>query len=180
MDAGKEKTWTTGKILAVVIPVCVVIIAVTVTLVLVLGNSGNGDEEAGEGGTAAEEKIVETYEQIKQEADAAVAEMEDLEAQEAASDPDAYEQELEEALTAYEQLIADLDEAANAAIEVSEDYEELYAYIYEYYDYVYDLTEQAVGEIEYLLNLVPTMQGVEQMENLLERLENLPTAGQYG
>ncbi|MEW6554620.1 MAG: hypothetical protein AB1384_10075 [Actinomycetota bacterium] len=181
MDTAKERTWTTGRILAVVIPVCVAVIATVVTLALVLGDGGGKEEASGDTAgagemTDAEEEMIETYEEIKQDADAAVAEMEDLESQEAASDPDAYEQELEEALTAYDQLLADLDEAANAAIEVSEDYEELYAYINDYYEYLYGLTEQAVSEMENLLALVPTMQELEQAEGPVERLENLPAA----
>ena len=174
MEERNAKGWTTGKILAVVIPICIVVIAAAVTLFLVLGQNDPGEEKAGE------EEMIETYEEIKQEADTAIAEMEDLESEEATSDPEIYEQQLEEALTVYGQLMADLEEATNAAVEVSEDYEELYTYIYEYYDYLYDLTEQAAGEIEYLLSLVPTLEEIQQMEQLVERLEQLPATGQYG
>jgi len=172
--------WTKGKILALVIPICLVVIAAAVTLAVVLGGGGGGEDKAGVSETTGEEEMIETYEEIAQEAETAMDEMEDLESVEAASDPEVYEQELEEALTVYNQLLADLEEAASIAVEVCEDYEELYAYIYEYYDYLYELSEQAVGEIEYLLSLVPTMQEIEQVEALVDRLEQLPAAGQYG
>ena len=104
--------------------------------------------------------------------------MENLESEEASYDSEAYEQGLEEGLAAYEEVLADLDEVANTAIEVSEDYEELYAYIYDYYDCLYSLTEQAVGEIEYLMSLVPTPEDIQQIENQVERLENISASGQ--
>jgi len=177
---GSGTGWTKGKMLALIIPICLVVIAAAVTLIIVLGDGGAGEKKAGADETVSEEEMIETYEEIKQEAGTAMDEMEDLESVEAASDPEVYEQELEEALTVYNQLLADLEEAANAAVEVSEDYVELYSYIYEYYDYLFDLTEQAVGEIEYLLSLVPTMQEIEQVKNLVDRLEQLPAAGQNG
>jgi len=42
------------------------------------------------------------------------------------------------------------------------------------------LTEQAVGEIEYLMTLLPTIEEFQQMEEIVGRLANLPAAGQYG
>ncbi|MBN2026399.1 MAG: hypothetical protein JW854_06555 [Actinobacteria bacterium] len=172
--------WTKGKILALVIPICLVVITAAVTLTVTLGGGGGGDDKAAASETMSEEEMIEYYEEIKQEAETALDEMEDLESVEAASDPEVYEQELEEALTVYNQLLADLGEAANAVVEVCEDYEELYAYIFEYYDYLYELSEQAVCEIEYLLTLLPTVQEIEQVKNLVDRLEQLPAAGQYG
>lgn len=180
MEKESGTGWTKGKILALVIPICLVAVAAAVTLAVVIGGGGAGEDKASAGERAGEEEMIETYEEIKQGAETAMDEMEDLESAAAASDPEVYEQELEEALTVYNQLLADLSEAANAVVEVSEDYAELYAYIYEYYDYLYELSEQAVGEIEYLLSLVPTMQEIEQVKSLVDRLEQLPAAGQYG
>ena len=180
MGSGGEKRWTKGKILAVAIPVGLVVIGVVVTLALVLGGGNAGDSQAGQGEPVGEDEMVETYEEIKEQAGEAAAEMEDLGSQEAASDPDTYEQELEEALAAYEELALLVEKAANMAIEVSEDYAELYAYIYDYYDYLYTLTEQAVGDIEYLMSLLPALEDMQQMQDIVERLENLPAGGPLG
>ena len=179
MESG-GKGWTRGRILAVVIPACVVIVAVAVILVVVLGGDDTSNDAAGPGESASEEEMIETYEEVKEQADAAAAEMEDLSSEEATSDPEVYEQELEEALAAYEELALLVEEAANMAIEVSEDYAELYAYIFEYYDYLFTLTEEAVGEIEYLMSLLPALEDIQQMQDIVERLENLPAGGQFG
>ncbi len=178
MVSERQGGWTAKKTLAVVIPVCMAIAAVAVALVLTLGgkDDSGGTEKKD---TASEEMMLETYEQIKQEAEKAVSEMDDLESEEAASDPDVYAQELEEAEAAYEQLYNDLEEATSYAVEVTEEYAELYEYIYEYYDYLYDMTEQATQEIDYLLSLVPTMEEIEQMQQQAERLKNLPAGGKY-
>ncbi|RJP27701.1 MAG: hypothetical protein C4536_13370 [Actinobacteria bacterium] len=175
---GAGTGWTAGKIAAVAVSTSLVVAVLAVTMIMVIG--GIGGQKSGMDGTIGEEEMVEAYEEIKQDAETAMDEMEDLTSEEATSDPEVYEQQLEETLTVYNQLLADLEEAIEAVIEVSEDYEELYAYIYEYYDYLYALTEQAAGEIEYLLSLVPTMQEIQQMEQIVERLGQLPAAGQYG
>jgi hypothetical protein len=179
-DAGEGKGWSTGKILAVVIPICLVVVAVAVTLILVLGKDDTEEKKGGEEGTITEEEMIDTYEQIKQDAEAAVSQMEDLESGEATSDPAAYEQQLEEAQAAFELLYADLDEFASLAVEVTEGYEELNAYIYDYYEYLYELTGQAINEIEYLMSLVPTFEDLQQFEEIIGRLENLPAGGQFG
>ena len=89
--------WTTAKILALLIPVFLVVMAVAGTLVLALGKGDAGENEAGEGDTASEEEVLEAYEEIRKQTEAAMAEMEDLESEEAVSDPAVYEQELVEA-----------------------------------------------------------------------------------
>jgi chromosome segregation ATPase len=185
MGKHSGKGWTTGKILALVIPICLVVAGVAVALILVLGKS-NSDKSGGEE-TAANEEIVDTYDEISRQAEEAVAQMKDLESQEAASDPQAYEQEMEEAESAFEELAAVSEEAANTIIEVSEDYgelypeyEDLYTYISDYYAYLEQLTGQAVSQIDYLQSLLPTLEEIQQMEALVGRLENMPATGQFG
>ncbi len=177
MAEKKGKRWSTARVLAIVIPVCLAV-AVAVVLILVLGN-GEAPEK-GSGDAMSQEEMLEAYEAIRKEAEEAMAEMEDLASEEAASDPETYEQELEEAEDAYKELYQDLEEVTSYVVEVAEDYEELYGYIYDYYDYLYELTEQAVEEIDYLLSLVPTLDEMQGMEVLLERLESLPKGGKYG
>ena len=174
MEKESGTGWTKGKMLALVIPICLALAAVAVTMTLALGGGEEPDES---GGTVNEEEMVEAYEEIKEEAEAALGEMEDIASDEAATDPEVYEQELEEAMTLYKQLLADLEDAAEAVVEVSDEYEELYAYIYEYYDYLYDITGQALDELEYLLSLVPTMQELQQLDGLLDKMEKLPAGG---
>lgn len=169
----KKGKWTRGKVLAVVLPLCAVVIGLAAALVLILTGGESGET------SKPEEKLVQDYEKVKEEADAALDEMEDLQSEEVVSDPEAYEQELQEALQAFESLMEDLDEAAEAAVEVAEEYEELYSYIYEYYDYLYRLTEEAVDQIEYLLSLAPSLQQMEQVDELLKRMENLPRGSQW-
>ncbi len=178
MVSGKREGWTAKKTLAVMVPACAVTAALAVTLVLVLGGRDGGQENAAEV-TSGEEEMLDSYEQIKQEAEAAVSEMQDLESEEATSDPDVCARELEEAREAWEQLYADLEEATSYAIEVTGEYAELYEYIYDYYDYLYDLTEEAVQQIDYLLSLVPTMEEIEQIRQQAEHLKNLPSGGKY-
>ena len=102
--------------------------------------------------------------------------MEDLECEEALSDSDVYQQELEEAEAEFEELALLLEEALVYAIEVTEDYEELYrdyaelyAYIYEYYAYLEELTYEALSQIDYLMTLLPSLEEIEQLQEMVQQ-----------
>ena len=62
---------------------------------------------------------------------------------------------------------------------MTEEYAELYGYTYDYFDYLYEMTERAAGEIDYLLSLVPTMEEIEQIQQQAERLRGLPANGSH-
>ncbi len=107
--------------------------------------------------------------------------MQDLESQQAAEDAAAYEQELDEAYAAMDQLYQDLDEAARATenaagqvSETSEDYEALYHEMLAYYDYLEGMYGQAMAQIQYLQSVAPTLEELQQLENLVEKLDKLP------
>lgn len=189
MEQSKEKSrrWTKGRILAVALPVCLAVVAAAVILPLTLGKKDEAKDETAGGEAAGYEDILAAYEEISQEAEAATAEMEDLESEEAVSDPEAYEQELEEALTAYEELYEDTDEAlqeldelATEYDEVYQEYEELYEYINDYYAELLSYANEALSQVEYLQSMLPTLDELQQLESLAERLANLPASGQAG
>lgn len=146
--------------------------ALVAVLVVALGRGGG--EKAGSSEETSHEEVTQTYEQVKQQADNAVEEMEDHSMEEAVSDPETYEQELQEAEEAFNELYQDLEEASEYLLELGEEYAELYDYIWDYYEYLYGLTEEAVEEIDYLLSIVPSLEQVQELENLLLRLESLP------
>src|SRR4030042_1543372 len=183
MSSGNGKRWTTGKMLAIVIPICVVVAAVAVTLVLVLGkNDQNQNSQA-----ASNEEILQAYEDISKQAQEAMASMQQLESQDPTSDPQVYEEQVLETQTEFEELTILVEEAANSVIEVSEDYAELYAeyeelynYIVDYYAYVDQFTQEAISQLQYLESIVPTLEEMQQLEELTNRLKNLPATGQSG
>lgn len=180
--------WSARKILAVVIPVCVLVIAVTVIGVLVLGN-GDSEKSGPTGKPATEEEIAGQYEQIKTDADAAVKQLEQLETQQTQQDAAAYQQQIEqagaemaqlekdtaEALAAAGQASTEVSSAAGTATEVALEYEAFLKELEAYYAYVEGLTQQAVTQVEYLKSVAPTMQDVQQWQHLATRLGEAPT-----
>lgn len=189
MVAGENGSgWGAKKVLALLIPVCVVVIAVTVILVLFLGNSDT-KKSGSTGKPAAEEEITGQYEQIKQDANAAVKHLEQLETQQAQQDSAAYQQQIEqanaeieqleqdaaEALTAVEQASAEVSSASGTATEVALEYEAFLKELEAYYAYVEGLTQQAVAQVEYLKSVAPTIQDVQQWQQLAARLGKAPT-----
>ena len=185
---GNGSGWSTRKILALVIPICVVVIAAAVILVLVLGNS-DSKKSGSTGKPASEEEIANQYEQIKKDAEAAVKQLEQLEAQQAQQDSAALQQQVEqanteitqleqdtaEALAAVEQASAEVSSAAGTTTEVALEYEAFLKELEAYYAYVEGLTQQAVAQVEYLKSVAPTLQDIQQWQQLAARLGKAPT-----
>ena len=153
-NARKRSIW---KVLAVVVSVVVVTAAVAAVAVLLLrgGDSGTSEEE-----------MVQQYEEIKQEADAAVKEMEALTSAEAQSDAEVYEPSVNEVVqtmealeSSVEQATEDVSAAAEETSEVAQEYEQLLVEIEAYYTYLEGLTTQAVAQLESLKSLVPSLTG---------------------
>ncbi len=152
--------------------------ALAVVLAIALGVGHGEKAEKPEGDS--QEEIMETYEEVKEQAEKAMQEMEDLSTEEATSHPETYEQDLQEAEEAFDELYRELEQATDYTVELGEEYMELYDYIWDYYDYLYDLTEQAAQEIDYLLALVPSLDQIQGLEETVKRLENLPKGGKLG
>jgi len=170
---------STGKILAVVIPICVVVVTVAVTLILVLGKgSGTSKGTTPSAQVPTEEQVADTYDQIKQETNAAVKEITDLTSQQAMEDATAYQQEVQQADESLTQLASDVSsasasveaaasEVSTAATEVTQTQQEYQAFLTEiesYYAYVEDLTRQAVEQVAYVKSALPTLQQVDQLQ----------------
>lgn len=154
MTARKESGsgWSTGKILAVVIPVCLVVAAVAVTLILVLGK-GKGTSTTvttPTGKTPTQEEVIASYDAIKQEADAAVKQLQELESQEAMADYTAYQQE-GQANAEIAQLATDVEAASVAA------------------------TQAAAEQVQYIQSTLPTLQEVDQMKSNVAEIQQAPT-----
>lgn len=154
MTAKKESGsgWSTGKILAVVIPVCLVVAAVAVTLILVLGK-GKGTSTTvttPTGKTPTQEEVIASYDVIKQEADAAVKHLQELESQEAMADYTAYQQE-GQANAEIAQLATDVEAASVAA------------------------TQAAAEQVQYIQSTLPTLQEVDQMKSNVAEIQQAPT-----
>ena len=160
--------WSTGKILAVVIPICVVVVAVTITLVLVVGNSDSSHEE-----------ILETYQKIDHEAQEALKVVEQAEVAPATSE--SYQEDLQEAYNEVEALLKEMEEAviaveeaANSVDETAQQYMELYQEIESYYAYLEGLASEALSQIEYLRSIAPALEDLEEFANLVQRIEDAP------
>jgi chromosome segregation ATPase len=160
--------WSTGKILAVVIPICVVVAAVTITLVLVLGGSDSSHEE-----------ILETYQKIDQEAQEALKEVE--QAQAAPTTSETYQEDLQLAYDEVEALLTEMgeaitavEEAATSVDETAQQYMELYQEIESYYAYLEGLVNEALSQIEYLQSIAPALEDLEEFTTLVQRIENAP------
>ena len=186
MSSRTDSGWSRGKTLAVVIPLCVVIIAGVVALVLVLGKGDSGKEPDGRT-EVSQEELVKTYEELNKAAQEAVAGLEklaeqavlteDAAAETTGSSTAAYEQELEQLNATFSELEQDAAEASAAVVEASgevsetaSEYQELYDELSAYYAYLEQLTQQAVGQVEYLQSVAPCLQDVEQYKELVNRL----------
>lgn len=198
MEKERSGRWSAGKVLAVVIPICLVVAAVAVTLVLVLGKTKTA--ENGSSSAPSQEGIVKTYDELNKQAEAAVAELEKLASQEAlaaasstspeptATSLTAYQQELaalnqtfaqlaadvSEAAAAVEQAAASVETASSAVTTTAQEYQQLYAQISAYYAYLEQLTNQAVSQLQYLQSTVPALQDIQQVQTLVQGMSNTP------
>ncbi len=168
--AGNGSGWSKGKVLAVVIPLCLLLAGGAVAAILIIG------KDSGDGGASAE--IISTYEEISKQAEAAMEEMDDL--GEAALVED-YEQQLAEAEAALNAMVADVDaaaaaveEAASSVEETSEEYEALYMQIEAYYAYLESLYAQAIEEVAYLQSIVPALEELQDVEDSLNAIQRNP------
>jgi len=185
MSSKGGQGWSRGKILAVVIPLCVVIIGGVVALVLVLGRSDSGKAPDG-GSEVSREELIRTYEELNREAEEAIAELERVAAEavlseDAASEPGTsattYEQELEQLNATFSELEQEVADASAAVVdasgEVSEtanEYQELCDELTAYYEYLEQLAAQAVSQVEYLQSVAPCLEDIEQYRELVNRL----------
>jgi chromosome segregation ATPase len=187
----RSSGWSTGKVLAVVIPVCVVVAAVAVTLILVLGG-GNKSTTSSTTPTAkapTEEEVVNTYDDIKKEADTALQQIAALESQQAMADAAAYQAAVEQAGATITDLATDV-ESASAAVEAAsgevsqaagevtetqQQYQQLLTETQAYYDYVAQLSKQASEQVQYIKSTVPTLQQVDQMASAVTGVQQAPT-----
>lgn len=191
MTASKQAGpgWSTGKILAVVIPVCLVVAAVAVTLIIVLSKdntTSTSQTTAPEAPTR--EEVVAMYDKIEQETASALKEMQDLESQEAMASYGTYEQEVAQAEADVEQLnadiatatasveqaAADVSTAAGEATETQQEYQALLNEINGYYAYVEDLAKLAFEQVQYVKSTLPALEEIDGMKQNVTEVQSQP------
>ncbi len=180
--------WSTGKILAVVIPLVVLVIAGVVVGVVVLGRKKSSNQDA----------VVKQYDEMKKQSEAALAELAKIAnatatmaSSSAPTDTSTgatsttYEEELtalDSTLTTLEQDVSEaataVEQAAGDVSETSEEYQQLYDEILAYYQYVEQLLKQAETQVAYLQSVAPTLADMQAYQDLLTKIQAAPPRAQ--
>ncbi len=165
----------------------VLAVAVGASVAILLMTKGGG----GGGGNANVpedvEKMIRQYQEMKELAEQAFNEMQDLESEQAVEDAQTYAKEVEEAYEDIETLYSELDEVAKeteaAVDEMSgyyEEYEALYNEMLSFYMQLEKMCEQALGQLAYLDSLVPLLTDMQQLESLAGKVLKAPDAARQG